>query len=765
MSGVNSASVHQNTKLNKQNLDPSNIHVNTNTGNDSWNGLAPYFDGVNGPKKSIKNATGTVNTNGNIKIASGYYSGVDNTGISVNRNMSFIGQSQKGTVISGSNISRIFEVINGATVSFFNLTLTHGNGGQTRGGALRISAEGDASKPSTWIKPTVHIENCTFKENSGFNGACIGNYGDLTIKHCTFLNNTGSNGAAIFSGSRFSNYKIYVNIRDCNFINNILTGTMNGGAIYNNDNSKMYITTSLFTGNVGNNGGAINNNAVSNMTVTHCVFENNTGEWGADIVFYGDKYNQAYNTANYNKFLSNGQHGAVHVGNDSISDLRWNWWGTNLDPYKTKFGPYNYGKITVGLLNNPGLMIYDQWVVLSVHTKSNKIQNTKNTTITADLNHLSDGTLVSEELPDGQITLTVPWGSFNKTKIVHNINLNTVNGKVSAPFYANEGAVNHSYNPVQITATKDGYTTNQTESAYIQINKTSDVNMIVTANKTHPKVKETVKLAYKIANKGPDTVDNVTVTIPLPKGFQVSMITGNGFWNYNPKTNTITWIHSNLTTAQYLYVTGTFIKPGTYKFNANLTTDTYNLNTQGMTPLTLRTTDAKANLNLAITSNKTHPMINETVKLTYKITNKGPDSADNVVVTIPIPRGFDLSMITGDGFLNYNPKTNTLTWTLSNLKQAVKYLYVTGTFKKAGTYKFKANLTTSTYNLNTQGVTPLTIQTKSKPVPVNPGKSTNKTENIVKDARNLPKTGVPVNALILGIFLVLGGIFGSKGNK
>lgn len=541
------------------------IYVNGSSGNDAWDGLTPQT-----AKLTIKNATGTVMTNGKIQIADGYYSGSGNTAINVTRNMSFIGESRENTVISGSNTSKIFIISNGSTVSFFNLTLTQASGGAVRGGAISINADGTASNPSTWIKPTVNIENCNFQNNAGQNGAAIGNYGDLTVKNCTFSGNTGNNGAGIFSGSRFANYKIYVQISNCSFINNILKSTMNGGAIYNNDNSNMYITTSLFTGNVGNNGGAINNNAVGNMTVTQCVFQNNTGNFGADIVFYGNKYNLAYNTANYNKFLSNGAQGSVHVGDDAPTDLRWNWWGTNLDPYKTLFSPYNIGKITVGLVGEQGMMIYDPWVVLSVQSNPKSIQNLGNTSITADLYHLSSGEFLSEGLPDGVITLTVPWGSFDKNTIMHTIDLNTTDGAVSTTFYANEGAVNPLYNPVEVTATADGYTTNVDESAYVQVNKTSDVYLVVTGDKTNPKVNENVNLTYKLGNNGPDSADNVTVTIPLPKDFQISSLAGDGDWNYDTKTNTLIWTFANLSlNPQYLYIRGNFTKSGTYNFNAS----------------------------------------------------------------------------------------------------------------------------------------------------------------------------------------------------
>ena len=43
-------------------------------GNDNWNGLnSTYTSGINGPKATIKNATGTVKSDGTVYIASGTY--------------------------------------------------------------------------------------------------------------------------------------------------------------------------------------------------------------------------------------------------------------------------------------------------------------------------------------------------------------------------------------------------------------------------------------------------------------------------------------------------------------------------------------------------------------------------------------------------------------------------------------------------------------------------------------------------------------------
>ncbi|MDD3985322.1 MAG: hypothetical protein PHY59_05440 [Methanobacterium sp.] len=383
----------------------------------------------------------------------------------------------------------------------------------SRGGTIRIYADGDTRVPSTWIKSSANIVDCTFMYNKGNNGAAIGNCGDLTLTNCLFQHNTGQNGGALYSGSRFNNFPIYVHINNCTFDHNTLTYSRYGGAIYNNDKSTMWITRSLFTNNVGDNGGAVNNSAMGNMTITYCTFQNNTGDWGADVVFYGDKENQTYNIANYNKFLSNGTYGAVYTSKNAPSDLRWNYWGTNKDPWKT-------GKITVEFGQEQGLMTYDPWVILTVKPDTKTIYNTKKTTVT-DLNHLSNGEQLTEPLPDGTLTLNIPWGSFSNTNTIHSITLNTINGIASTTFYAKEGAINPLYNPVQVTVNAVNDITIENESAYVSIKKSADIHINITSDKKHPKPNETMKLTYKMGNKGPDTADNVTVTIPLPKWFNV----------------------------------------------------------------------------------------------------------------------------------------------------------------------------------------------------------------------------------------------------
>ena len=50
----------------------SSIYVST-SGHDVWNGESPYWNGKDGPKRTIKNAVGTVSSGGTVKISSGIY--------------------------------------------------------------------------------------------------------------------------------------------------------------------------------------------------------------------------------------------------------------------------------------------------------------------------------------------------------------------------------------------------------------------------------------------------------------------------------------------------------------------------------------------------------------------------------------------------------------------------------------------------------------------------------------------------------------------
>src|SRR5690606_2584592 len=172
--------------------DSSMIYVNNETGNDSYNGQSPTYNATtgDGPKLSIKNATETVSNNGVVSIADGMYSGANNTNIIVNKNVSFTGQNQTGTIIDAENLAQIFTIQNGANVTMIYLTLANGNTA-SNGGAILNNGE-------------LIIVNCTFTGNKApsnidGNGGAIFNTGNLTVTNSIFQGNTASKGGSIYN--------------------------------------------------------------------------------------------------------------------------------------------------------------------------------------------------------------------------------------------------------------------------------------------------------------------------------------------------------------------------------------------------------------------------------------------------------------------------------------------------------------------------------------------------------------------------------------
>lgn len=327
------------------------IYVNSSGGNDSWNGLsATWTSGINGPKLTIKNALETVNSGGTINIADGTYTGAKNTGITINKNVNIIGQSQTGTIIKGTGKARIFKIQKGVTVTIKNLTVTNGNADDDGGaiynqGKLTISGAGFTSnyayisggaiynggtmtvKDSIFTKNIAdggycdiaygHRPGATYSTNSNFTGnygyfagAAISNDGILTVINSKFINNTAycSGGVICTSGS--------LNVVNSNFIDNTAYGS--AGAIINWYYSTLKVTGSNFTGNYAYAaGGAIFN--MGNLAVTGSSFTNNAAHGEGNPAYVQRVGGAIYNTYGAT-YIVNSSHFAGNTPQDIYND-------------------------------------------------------------------------------------------------------------------------------------------------------------------------------------------------------------------------------------------------------------------------------------------------------------------------------------------------------------------------------------------------------------------------------------------------------------
>ncbi len=413
------------------------IYVNSASGNDTYNGLnSTWTSGINGPKATIKNATGTVTTNGTVHIASGTY---NESNIQINTDMKIIGENQNNTIInarqSGSNI---FTVATGVNLAIINLTLT--NTTTTRGailnhgtltvnnstftnnnppqnlqsqgsviysdGTLTVNNSTFTNNTATYggviysYSGTLIVNNSTFTNNTASYGGAISSYDTLAVNNSTFTNNTAGYGGAIYttSDTLLVNNSTFTNntanfgsggailcshtltVNNCTFTNN--AAITYGGAIKSNQ-GPMTVNNSTFTNNSATYGGAILSSG--NLIVNNNIFTNNSASsYGGAIVNYGTA------VVNFNRITGSTTSSSSAIYNSSGTlDARYNWWGSNTNPSAN--------------INGTGVT-YSPWIVLTVTSNPTTIDVNGKSTITADLLQDSDGVYhdpVNGHVPDG----------------------------------------------------------------------------------------------------------------------------------------------------------------------------------------------------------------------------------------------------------------------------------------------------------------------------------------------------------------------------
>ena len=140
------------------------------------------------PYATLSKSISEVNSSDNaiIHVGPGTYSGENNTNLQINLahknyngSLTFIGDSNGGTIFDGDDSAPIFKSISAdSIVTFINITFTHGR--TDMGSAIRSSGE-------------LTIDNCIFEENYVTNlGAIYSENGDLTIKNSKFYKNSGN---------------------------------------------------------------------------------------------------------------------------------------------------------------------------------------------------------------------------------------------------------------------------------------------------------------------------------------------------------------------------------------------------------------------------------------------------------------------------------------------------------------------------------------------------------------------------------------------
>ncbi len=385
------------------------IYVSS-SGNDDYNGLnSTWTGGLNGPKATIENATGTIKPNGTVHIARGTY---NESNIQINTDMIIMGENQVNTIINGNQSGNsIFTIAMGVNLTIINLTLTNAT---AKYGAIENNG-------------ILTVSNSTFRNNNAtIGGGAINNFGTLTVVNGTFTNNTAtSEGGALDNngpmavynstftsnsanyGGAIDNHGTFLTVDNSTFTNN---NAPYGGAIVNY--RILTVNNSAFTNNNAAGGGAIMNFVT--LTVDNSTFTNNTASYyGGAIDNYGTV------VVNFNRIIGNTAPtgSAIHSSVGTV-DARYNWWGSNTDPSAN--------------INGTGVT-YDPWIVLSVPSNPTNINVNGKSTITVDLLHDFNGVYhdpLNGHVPDG---LIVNFSSDTKGA-VNPINSTITNGSTTTTF-------------------------------------------------------------------------------------------------------------------------------------------------------------------------------------------------------------------------------------------------------------------------------------------------------------------------------------------
>ena len=183
--------------------------------------------------------------------------------ISLNKNLTMIGNGREETVLDGNGISRIFQIPTGFVADIRNLKIQNGNGGATGGG---IDNRG-----------SVFLSNCELTNNRATAGAAIYAFGALetSIQNCKIVGNyapSGSNGGAV---------TIFSNVNPFRIQNTILTGNRSGrgGGIYSHSSNGV-VTNSTISGNMATLDGGGLWYFSSTITFTNSIISGNSANGG-----------------------------------------------------------------------------------------------------------------------------------------------------------------------------------------------------------------------------------------------------------------------------------------------------------------------------------------------------------------------------------------------------------------------------------------------------------------------------------------------------
>jgi uncharacterized repeat protein (TIGR01451 family) len=318
-----------------------------------------------------------------------------------------------------------------------------------------------------------------------------------------------------------------------------------------------------------------------------------------------------------------------------------------------------------------GTTNYTPWIILSINANPTTIYNGGTSTITADLQHDSNG--IYHDPANGVVPYTGPAHFTATNGTITDVNFS--NGLATSTFQATlDGTAN-------VNSTVD----NQTVSTSINILTSADVQLNKTTSNASPNVGQQFNYTVTATNNGPDTATGVVVTDVIPSGLTYDSYTASqGTYNSITSIWNIGTLLNGANATLQLYVTPINSLAGTNVTNtANKTAQNeYDPTTPDTSNVTIHV--PLADVQVIKTTNNASPNVGQQFNYIINVTNNGPDTATGVIVTDVIPSGLTYNSYTASPGTTYNSTTGI--WnigTLTNGNTAVLNLFITPTASSA----------------------------------------------------------------------------------
>ncbi len=174
---------------------------------------------------------------------------------------------------------------------------------------------------------------------------------------------------------------------------------------------------------------------------------------------------------------------------------------------------------------------------------------------------------------------------------------------------------------------------------------------------------ESLTYTLDVANDGPSSAGDVSVTLPLPAGVSFVSTTGGGVL----AAGTVTWDLGTMLAGASTSVTVTVLvdpaRTADLSATATVATSTFDDDASNDTDTEDTTVDEEADLGVVLTDSVDPAIPGTSFTYSIEVTNDGPSDATGVTVDLPLPAGTTFSAATAGG----TETAGTVTWTIGDL--------------------------------------------------------------------------------------------------